>query len=152
MAFASRAVNPTERNYSITDLETLAVVWAVSHFRTYLYGQKVTIYTDHAAVKAVLQNPSSSGRNARWWTKVYGSGLKEVHIIYRAGRKNTIADALSRSPQGSAPREGLAENEVQVASVAGSALEEEGELQVAQLLQVEPVPDPEWPSETLADE
>ena len=57
VAFASRAVNPTERNYSITDLETLAVVWAVSHFRTYLYGQKVTIYTDHAAVKAVLQNP-----------------------------------------------------------------------------------------------
>ena len=75
-----------------------------------------------------------------------------MHIIYRAGRENTIADALSRSPQGSAPREGLAENEVQVASVAGSALEEEGELQVAQLLQVEPVPDPEWPSETLADE
>jgi hypothetical protein len=40
VAFASRALNPTER---ITDFETLAVVWGVSHFRTYLYGQKVTM-------------------------------------------------------------------------------------------------------------
>ena len=79
VAFASRGLSPAERNYSITDLETLAVAWAVSHFRTYLYGQKVTIYTDHAAVKAVLQNPGASGRHARWWTKVYGSSIKEVH-------------------------------------------------------------------------
>ena len=60
VAFASRAVNQAERNYSITDQETLAVVWAMSHFRTYLYGQDVTVYTDHAAVKAVLQNPTTS--------------------------------------------------------------------------------------------
>ena len=37
----------------VTDLKTLAVVWAVSYFRIYLYGQKVTVYTDHAAVKAI---------------------------------------------------------------------------------------------------
>ena len=55
VAFASRALSQAERNYSITDLETLAVVWGISHFCTYLYGQKVTIYTDHVAVKAVLQ-------------------------------------------------------------------------------------------------
>ena len=61
LAFASRALSPAKRNYFISDLETLAVVWAVSHFHIYLYGQKVTIYTDHAAVKAVLQNPSASG-------------------------------------------------------------------------------------------
>ena len=65
VAFASRAVNQAERNYSITDLETLAVVWSMSHFRTYLYGQDVTVYTDHAAVKAVLHNPTTSGRHAK---------------------------------------------------------------------------------------
>ena len=76
VAFASRALSPAERNYSITDLETLAVVWSVSHFRIYLYGQKVTIYTDHAAVKAVLQSPNTTGRHARWWIKVHGAGLR----------------------------------------------------------------------------
>ena len=70
VAYASRALSPPDINYGITELETLAVVWAVAHFRTYLYGQIVTIYTDHAAVKAVLQNPNASGKHARWWTKV----------------------------------------------------------------------------------
>ena len=82
VVFASRALNPTERNYAITDLETLGVVWTVTHFRTYLYGQKVTIFTDHAAVKAVSQNPNASGKHVRWWTKVYASRMKEVHITY----------------------------------------------------------------------
>ena len=46
VAFASRALNNAEKRYSITELETLAVVWAVSHFRSYLYGNKVTVLTD----------------------------------------------------------------------------------------------------------
>ena len=126
VAFASRALSPTEQNYAITDLETLGVVWAVSHFRTYLNGQKVTIFTDHAAVKAVLQNPNASGKHTRWWTKVYGSGMKEVHITYRAGRENAAADALSRSPQG--PSEGIAESEVQVSTIVHSPSDDFGEL------------------------
>ena len=38
VAFASKALNPQEKNYAITELETLAVVWAVAHFHQYLYG------------------------------------------------------------------------------------------------------------------
>ena len=55
VAFASRALSPCENNYGITELETLAVVWAVSHFRCYLYGQEV-VYTDHSAVCIILSN------------------------------------------------------------------------------------------------
>ena len=69
----------------------------MSHFHTYLYGQDVTVYTDHAAVKAVLQNPATSGRHARWWIKVHGSGVKSVNIICRAGKDNVIADAFSQA-------------------------------------------------------
>ena len=57
IAYASRSVSVTEANYGITDLETLAVVWAVKHFRYYLYGHNVTIITDHAAVKTILGHP-----------------------------------------------------------------------------------------------
>ena len=73
--------------------------------------------TDHTAVKAILETPNPSGKHARWWTKVYGTGLKDVKIVYRAGRLNSSADALSRSPHGAAPPEGVAESEVQVASL-----------------------------------
>ena len=109
VAYASRSLTPSERNYSVTELETLAVVWAVAHFHAYLYGHSVTIYTDHTAVKAILETPNPSGKHARWWTKVYGSGVGEVKIVYQPGRGNKNADALSRSPQAPAPEEGIGE-------------------------------------------
>ncbi len=117
VAYASRALSPQEKNYAITDLETLAVVWAVTHFHAYLYGHEVTVYTDHSAVKAVLETPSPNGKHARWWTKVYGRGVKKVTILYRSGKQNTKADALSRSPHLPAPLEGVSQSEVQVATI-----------------------------------
>ena len=120
----------------------------MSHFNTYLYGQDVTVYTDHAAVKAVLQNPAASGRQARWWIKVHGSGVKSVNIICRAGKDNVIADALSRNPQGPAPG-GLAGTEIQVANVRSAP--EERDSDISTLLQLEPEASPIQQS-TLADE
>ena len=79
VAFARREL----AQLRITDLEILTVVWAVSHFGTYLYRQKVMIYTDHAAVKAVLQNSGASRRHAQWWTKVHGSSIKELTELAR---------------------------------------------------------------------
>ena len=115
VAYASRALSSQEKNYGITDLETLAVVWAISHFHAYLYGHEVTIYTDHSAVKAVLETPS--GKHARWWTKIYSRGVKKVNIVYRSGKENLNADTLSRNPYLPAPAEGIAETDVQVAVV-----------------------------------
>lgn len=117
VAYASRSLNPAERNCSITELETLAVVWATQHFRSCLYGHAVTVYTDHTAVKAILETPNPSGKHARWWTKVYGSGIKEVKIVYRSVKSNVSADALSRSPQADAPVEGGGQSKLQVAAV-----------------------------------
>ena len=117
IAYASRGLTPAEKNYGIADLETLAVVWSISHFHYYLYGHKVTVYTDNSAVKAVLETSSPSGRHARWWTRVYGQGIKEVNIVYRAGKDNVAADALSRNPLQVVPVEGLAEDETQVAAI-----------------------------------
>ena len=137
IAYASRALSPPERNYAITELETLAVVWAMSHFHSYLYGHSVTVFTDHSAVKAVLETPNPSGKHARWWTRVYGRGVKEVKIRYRPGKTNANADALSRCPQAPAPEEGIAKAEVQVAAV-GSRNTGLRELTITDLLEVEP--------------
>ena len=66
VAYTSRALSPAEKNYSITELETLAVVWAMSHFQFYLYNCSVTIYTDHSAVTAILNCPTLTGKHAQW--------------------------------------------------------------------------------------
>ena len=95
----------------------LVVVWAISHFHYYLYGHRVTVYTDHSVVKAVLQTASPTGHHACWWTRVFSRGVREVAIVYRPGKDKVLADALSRSPTGSAPMNGVAEEESQVAVV-----------------------------------
>ena len=95
VAYASRSLASNEERYAITDLETLAVVWAIGHFQYYLYGHDVTIRTDHQVVKVILGSPNASGKHARWWSKVYSSGLRTIDITYRPGRENSNADALS---------------------------------------------------------
>ena len=135
VAYASRALSPQEKNYLITELETLAVVWAVNHFRVYLYGHDVIVYSDHSAVKAVLETPNPSGKHARWWLKVFGSGLKSINIVYKAGKENTSADALSRNPHGQVPQ-GAEVEQVQVASVQSE------DLTLSEMLQLNPVPNP----------
>ena len=98
-AYASRSLSYAERIYSATELETLTVVWAVSHLHAYLYGHVVTAYTDHSAVTAVQGTPSPNGKHARWWTSVFGSGIQIINIVYRPGKENKVTDALSRNPQ-----------------------------------------------------
>ena len=121
VAYASRSLATNEERYAITDLETLAVVWAISHFQYYLYGHDVTVCTDHQAVKAILGSPNASGKHARWWSKVYSSGLRTIDITYRPGRENNNADALSRQPCQLAPVDNTASPFVQVASILTDA-------------------------------
>ena len=77
IAYASHALLLVESNYAITELETLVVVWACSHFHAYLYGHNVVIYyTDHSAVKAILGAPSPNRKHIHWWIKEYGLGIR----------------------------------------------------------------------------
>ena len=69
VAYASRALSDPKKRYAVTELETLAAVWVLKHFHAYLYGNEVIVYTDHSAVKAVLETPNPSAKHARWWAK-----------------------------------------------------------------------------------
>jgi hypothetical protein len=95
IAYASRSLQPHERNYGITELEGLGVVWAVKHFRPYLYGHPCEVYTDHSALTSLLNTPQPSGKLTRWGMAIQELDLK---ITHRSGRSNSNADALSRSP------------------------------------------------------
>ena len=75
------------------------MVWAVSHFHAYLYGHVVAVYTDHSAVTAVLGTPSPNDKHAQQWTRVFGSGIQNIDIVYQPGREDKVADSLSRNPQ-----------------------------------------------------
>jgi hypothetical protein len=95
IAYASRTLSPAEKNYAVTELECLAVIWAVKYFRHYLYGTKFTIITDHSALKWLLNSSAETAnrRLERW--KITLSEY-EYDIQYRKGSKHSNADALSR--------------------------------------------------------
>ena len=118
VVYASQSVSASEANYAITNLETLAVVWAITHFRYYLYGHNVTVITDHAAVNAALGAHNLTGKHARWWSKAYGSGIKLIDIVHRAGKESQHADTLSRQPVLPAPPDDEANQEVQIALIS----------------------------------
>ncbi len=66
ITYASRSNNKVESNYSSYEGECLAVVWAVIHFRPYIYGTNFTLYTDHQPIKWLMTNDKLTGKLARW--------------------------------------------------------------------------------------
>ena len=95
IAYASRSVDKHEKKYGISELETLGLVWAVCYFRPYLLGHPCTVYTDHAACLAIQNTPKPTGKLARWALTMQEM---DITIKHKAGKKNTNADVLSRSP------------------------------------------------------
>ena len=95
VAYASRSLHVHERNYCITELETLGLVWAVKHFRPYLLGHHTTVLTDHSACTSLLNAARPSAKLARWAMIVQEFDLTVKH---RSGKSNSNADALSRNP------------------------------------------------------
>ena len=95
IGYAGRKLLPAEKNYSVTEREALALVSGIRHFRSYLYGVHFKVYTDHSAVRWLMQLKEPSGRLARWALLLQ---QYDFEIIHRAGLNNGNADALSRRP------------------------------------------------------
>jgi len=79
----------------------VAIVWAVKHFRPYVYGTKFKIVIDHKPLIWLFNVNNLGSRLIRWRLK-----LEEYNyeIIHKAGRANANTDALSRNVRRDAPR------------------------------------------------
>ena len=81
------------KDYSSANIELLAVNWAVCEkFKDYLLGSKFTMYTDNNPL-VYIKSSKLGAAQIRWLSEL---ALYDFNIIYRTGKSNLVADALSR--------------------------------------------------------
>jgi hypothetical protein len=91
--FISKNLAPVELNYTVTEKEFLAVVYAINKFRHYITGYEVFIHTDHSTIRYLMNKPITNGRITRWLLLLQEFNIT---IVDRPGKENQVADFLSR--------------------------------------------------------
>ena len=64
--YARKTFNEAQENYSTTEKEMLAMVFACEKFKPYILGSHVIIYTDHATIKYFMAKKEAKSRLIRW--------------------------------------------------------------------------------------
>jgi len=91
----SRRLSDSEKNYGITDLEGLAVIYTVTKLRPYLLGKRFQILVDHCALCVLNKRVPNSARLCRWAIVL---SEFEFEIVYTKGNLHCDIDCLSRAP------------------------------------------------------
>lgn len=94
ISYLSRSLTPSERKFSVTEKECLAVVFSVEKLRGYLEATRFTVITDHYSLKWLFSIKDPVGRIARWAVRLQQYNFD---IVHRSGREHVVPDALSRS-------------------------------------------------------
>lgn len=97
VAYASRALSNTEKNYAQIEKELLAIVWSLEKFHHYVYGHKITVYTDHKPLEALRKKPLYKAPK-RLQAMLMRAQRYNFDLVYKSGKLITVADTLSRAP------------------------------------------------------
>ena len=99
IAYASQSFRPGEKSmkdYLSAKIELLALKWSVCEkFKDYLLGSKFTVYTDNNPLVYIKSSKLGTAQIC-WLSEL---ALYDFDIIYRTGKSNLVADALSRRPE-----------------------------------------------------
>ena len=95
LAYGSKVLSKSERNYCVTRRELLAVVYFTTHYRCYLAGRQFLIRTDHGALRWLFNIKEPMGQVARWLERLSEFNFE---IQHRAGTQHGNSDGLSRRP------------------------------------------------------
>ena len=119
IAFASRFLSDTEKKYAINELELLAVVWGLQHFRLYIYGKPIKLLTDYQALEPLIKrnrsNKTYNARLTRWLDRLAHFTINVNHI---AGKHLALTDYLSRNPNAPPQQDEAYEEEYVINSIA----------------------------------
>jgi hypothetical protein len=96
IAFASKTLSSSQKNYQAHQLQFLALKWSVcDKFSHWLKGNSFTVWTDNNQLTYIMTKPKLDACEQRWVAKLAPYTFSLKHI---AGTKNIVADALSRDP------------------------------------------------------
>ncbi|CAI4220539.1 unnamed protein product, partial [Auanema sp. JU1783] len=93
ISFSARALTKSERNYSTTKRELLAIVYIFTKYHQWLYGNPFTLYTDHKALVYLNTQDIPNPMMLNWFETIFNYTFSVVH---RPGIDNVLPDALSR--------------------------------------------------------
>ena len=99
IGFASRFLSDIEKKYAINELDLLAVVWGLEHFRLYIYNKPIKLLTDHQALKPLIKrNRSNKTYSARLTRLLDRLAHFTINVNHIAGKHLALTDYLSRNP------------------------------------------------------
>lgn len=96
LCYYSFKFSPTQKNYSASERECMAVIFAIENFRPYIEASKFEVVTDHSALQWLMNTKDLHGRLARWALRLQAYA-GQMTLVHRSGKRMELPDALSRT-------------------------------------------------------
>lgn len=100
VSYTSRQLNTAKKNYTTTEREGLAMIYALKKFRHYLLANKFIFFVDHQALLYLVKKPCTTGRIVRWFVILLEF---DFEVAVKKGRMHQRVNHLSRITSGEAP-------------------------------------------------